>query len=43
MNARPKWVLQGKNFGARFFLGKYLCFWIGDFTSPHFCKGQSHG
>jgi hypothetical protein len=34
----PKWVLQGKNFAAQFFIEKYLCFHGGDFATPLLAK-----
>ena len=43
MSVHPKWVLQRKKSAARIFLGKYLSIQPGDFASPHFCKGRSHG
>ena len=42
MNAHPKWVLQAQKSGARFFLGKYLCFWGGLLCTPLPKLGAAH-
>ena len=31
---QPRWVLQGKNHAAQFFIEKYLSFQGGDFATP---------
>jgi len=44
MSLYLKWVLQPQKSALRFFSGKYLQKFGGDFASPHFAKqGAAHG
>ena len=39
-----KWVLQPQKYALRFFIGKYLQKFGGDFASPHFVQaGVAYG
>ena len=44
MSLYLKWVLQPQKSALRFFSGKYLQKFGGDFASPHFVQlGVAHG